>query len=202
MPPLVALLPNNCKYKHDVYQSGVLDYVTYPLIEAEFNYRIKLALRFGSVPLENKIQLLDGQSIPIVTSSSFPYEHTSASNIGDSSHLAEKASQYLIQSLGEDIQLNDLAAKMGTNRNKITKAFNSYFGKSVIKWLREQRMAKAKALLLNTSIPISEVAYEVGYENPQNFSTVYRKIFSKSPRQERQSVTNSKDLVRKPKVDQ
>ncbi|MFT5758693.1 MAG: transcriptional regulator GlxA family with amidase domain [Alteromonadaceae bacterium] len=109
--------------------------------------------------------------------------------------LAQKTTQYLNKHLASNIQLNELAAKMATNRNKLSKAFNVYLGTSVIKWLREQRMNKARELLHHTNIPIQEVAYQVGYDNAGNFSSAYRQVFALSPRQDRQLVMNSKVLV-------
>ena len=104
--------------------------------------------------------------------------------------LAEKTEKYLVNHLANDITLNMLACKMATNRNKLTKAFKAYFGTTVIKWLREKRMLKAQELLRNSNISTLEIAYQVGYNNPANFSTAYRQIFSKSPREERQIVLN------------
>ncbi len=44
------------------------------------------------------------------------------------------------------------------------------------------RMEKAKDLLLTTQAPISDISYSLGYENPLNFSTAFKKYNTLSPK--------------------
>ncbi len=52
-------------------------------------------------------------------------------------------------------------------------------------YLTTMRMQKAKALLAGTDRPITDIAFEVGYNDSNYFSTAFRKHEGLSPRQYR-----------------
>jgi AraC-like DNA-binding protein len=196
MPVILTILSNSMIEKKQIYLCGAQDYINYPIMEQELNYRVTQALNYLACSCQHK----DTSPLAAEINPSF-FNYLEVKNeFNPYYQLAQKTAQYLDNHLASNIQLNSLAAKMGTNRNKLSKAFNTYFGTSVIKWLRNQRMEKARELLRNTNLPIQEVAYQVSYDNAGNFSSVYRREFSLSPRQERQLVTNSKVLVHNSEV--
>ncbi len=83
--------------------------------------------------------------------------------------------------------LETLVQKLGTNRNTLTKDFQTKFGMTVFAWLREQRLLMARQLLRQTDWPISEVASVVGYPDSNHFSTGYRKRFGICPSKQRKT---------------
>ncbi|MBL4644065.1 MAG: helix-turn-helix transcriptional regulator, partial [Flavobacteriaceae bacterium] len=48
-------------------------------------------------------------------------------------------------------------------------------------YIRSIRLKRARTLLKNRNINISEVAYSVGFSNPKYFSTSFKKYFGQSP---------------------
>ncbi|MFK7775870.1 MAG: helix-turn-helix domain-containing protein, partial [Saprospiraceae bacterium] len=54
-------------------------------------------------------------------------------------------------------------------------------GKRPIDLLKTFRMKRAKDLLSQNKMTISEVAYSVGFEMPSSFSRAFKKEFGKSP---------------------
>jgi AraC-like DNA-binding protein len=48
-------------------------------------------------------------------------------------------------------------------------------------YLSRVRVAKAKTLLLNPHLRISEIAYDVGFQSLTHFNRMFRKIVGESP---------------------
>ena len=60
-------------------------------------------------------------------------------------------------------------------------------GKGIKEYTDEYLIAKAKILLLNSTISVSELAYELGFDYPQSFTRLFRKKTGVSPREFRKS---------------
>lgn len=54
-------------------------------------------------------------------------------------------------------------------------------GVGFVNFVRRIRMNHAAALLLNTRTSVADVAYMVGYENPESFIRVFQKVYAMSP---------------------
>ncbi len=69
------------------------------------------------------------------------------------------------------------------NQTAVTanKRMLSVTGKSPLEFIRDMRMQKAAMLLEKTNMTISEVAYEVGFNNPKNFSKSFKATFQVLP---------------------
>lgn len=61
------------------------------------------------------------------------------------------------------------------------RTFKEYTGFSPARFIIEVRMSKAKELLTNTSKPVKEVAYAIGYNNYDYFSTAFKHMTGQSP---------------------
>ena len=59
----------------------------------------------------------------------------------------------------------------------------SITGKSPIEFIRIIRLKRAAQLLRESQLQISEIAYQVGFNNPKNFSKYFKEEFSMLPSQ-------------------
>ncbi|WDE08826.1 helix-turn-helix transcriptional regulator [Thalassomonas viridans] len=118
--------------------------------------------------------------------------------IDDDFVLVEKTVAYLKPRLANEIKLAPLTRKMGTNRNKLNKAFKTYYGGTVIDWLRQQRMQMASELLVNSSLNILQISEKVGYQDSNNFSTAFKQKFNLSPRNFRETSRRTVQISKKP----
>ena len=82
--------------------------------------------------------------------------------------------------LSQNVSLNEVAKKLETNSNYLSKVVNSYKNKNFAMYLNELRINHAISELKNNSqlrsYSIEGIAYEFGYKNPQSFSTAFKKI--------------------------
>jgi len=81
--------------------------------------------------------------------------------------------------------LDALAAELGTSDQRLAACFRQVVGVGVADYLHELRMSYARRLLADTARAITDIAYDMGYEYPGNFSTAFKRHFGLSPRQAR-----------------
>jgi AraC-like DNA-binding protein len=77
--------------------------------------------------------------------------------------------------------LASLSRHTGLNEFKLKKGFKALFGTTVMGYLHTRRMAIAKRLLLETALPVSDIAEQCGYAYAQSFSTAFKKYFGSTP---------------------
>lgn len=75
----------------------------------------------------------------------------------------------------------DLCKELGMSRPQFYRKFKALSGQTVGQYFRSLRLNKAKALLLATSLHISEIAYEVGFKDPAYFTRVFKEEFGVNP---------------------
>jgi AraC-like DNA-binding protein len=78
--------------------------------------------------------------------------------------------------------LKELSYKFGLNEFKLKKGYKEFFQTTVFGHVHQLRMQKAKALLREQEMNISEVAFFIGYDNVSSFCTEFKKRFGCSPR--------------------
>ncbi len=83
------------------------------------------------------------------------------------------------------VTLDELCAHFGRSRSHISHLFKSNAGLSLRAYCNDLRLLDAKALLQSTDLSVSEVAYEVGFEDASYFIKLFREKHGISPRQYR-----------------
>ncbi len=74
-----------------------------------------------------------------------------------------------------------LARSAGMSRENLRRAFAERFGLTPREYLEECRMSRAATLLRDTDCLIKEVAAQVGFSDPNNFSTVFKRFHGLCP---------------------
>jgi AraC-like DNA-binding protein/ligand-binding sensor protein len=80
-----------------------------------------------------------------------------------------KAKQYIHERQAEDISLTEVARAVNTSSFYFCKMFKKYTGLNFTDYVARVRIEKAKNLLLNPNLRVSEVAYEVGFQSLTHF---------------------------------
>lgn len=93
-----------------------------------------------------------------------------------------KVLTYMKAHLAEPFDLDVLAAVCGMSRFHFSRSFHNTMGQSPSRWFIQVRMERAAHLLLQTDLPVIEVALTVGYESPSHFAQIFRKTTGISPR--------------------
>lgn len=88
---------------------------------------------------------------------------------------------YIDDHLGENLDLEHVAAVAGYSKYHLHRMFTNIVGNSMHNYVKRRRLTEAARLLVQSDMPILNVALESGYETQQSFSAVFRKQFHKSP---------------------
>jgi len=86
------------------------------------------------------------------------------------------------------LSLTDVASHVNISPAYFSQLFHQETGENFIDFLTNARMRKARSLLNNTAMRSSEVALACGYNDPNYFSKVFKKLFGVSPREYRTEV--------------
>lgn len=100
----------------------------------------------------------------------------------------EQIRRYLEYRYAEDVKISELAEHCGLNRSYMTKCFTEDTGISPKEYLTQYRMSKAKELLIKKEMPVSNVAYTVGYSDPLAFSKIFKNREGISPLEFREKI--------------
>jgi AraC-like DNA-binding protein len=95
--------------------------------------------------------------------------------------MITKARQYIEVHYTEDFGLNQVAQAVHTSTFYFCRLFKKATGINFTNYVSRVRTEKAKNLLLNPNLRVSEIAYEVGFQSLTHFNRVFKKIAGKSP---------------------
>ena len=92
-----------------------------------------------------------------------------------------KEEEYLQENMHQEIRLEDISSRFSYSLSSIKRIFKEEMGCSIIAYLNNLRMQKAKALLLGSDSAISQIAHELGFSNVYYFSVAFKKKWGISP---------------------
>ena len=89
--------------------------------------------------------------------------------------------EHLIQDMEQRINLKDLALEHGLSLTQLKDGFRQIYGESPYAYLRSYKMHRAAQLLRQSGRNISEIALELGYQNPSKFSEAFSAVLGCKP---------------------
>ncbi len=104
--------------------------------------------------------------------------------------MITKAKQFILEHITEDISLAQVAAAVHTSLFYFCKQFRKLTGTTFTEYVSRIRIEKAKDLLLNQNLRISEIAYEVGFQSLTHFNRVFKNLVGESPTDYRGHLPN------------
>lgn len=93
-------------------------------------------------------------------------------------HLAR---QVIVNHLEQPLSIQALSKTVGLSTTKLKKGFRELFGMTIFDLVRDQRLQKAAWLLETNQMKVCEASVSVGYSNPSNFASAFRKKYSCNP---------------------
>lgn len=93
----------------------------------------------------------------------------------------EKAKAFILQNFEKDISLQHLTDHCCVSMFHFSRIFKSIMQVSPYQYLISVRLHHAHMLLGSTSLPIAQIAFQCGFNSPEQFTTAYRQHFKTSP---------------------
>jgi len=97
-------------------------------------------------------------------------------------HRLARVFTYMEQHITSPVSLDELIDVSGMSASTLTRAFRRSTGLSPISYHLRMRIDRARALLQDTQLTITDIAYELGFSDSNYFSRQFRKIVGIPPR--------------------
>jgi AraC-like DNA-binding protein/ligand-binding sensor protein len=111
--------------------------------------------------------------------------------------MIRRARAYIAGHHGDPISLDDVARTLHVSTFYFCKMFKKATGLTFTEYLSRTRVERAKTLLLNPHLRVSEIAYSVGFQSLTHFNRRFHELTGESPTHFRDSATNrTKGIVR------
>lgn len=172
----------------------------------EFDYAKKAisvhALEYLLKPVDdNEFLITIDEAIRYLESNSEVAEHPVRSGMvtdGELDHgklgaIKAEIVSYLDQNYMNDIALGDVAGKLNYSDAYFCKVFKQCFGVSFVMYLASLRIKKAKEMLADVTINIKEISGLVGYQDPNYFTKVFKRMVDVTPSEYRVRVINGEN---------
>ncbi len=91
--------------------------------------------------------------------------------------------------------LQELAEILNQSESTLSRQIKKIFGCTFKDLLLESRFARAKVLLKQTNLPVSDIAEAVGYENTSFFYRRFRNLYGISPKEYRKKALESDEIL-------
>ncbi|WP_201501212.1 MULTISPECIES: AraC family transcriptional regulator [Psychrobacter] len=103
---------------------------------------------------------------------------------GSHTHRIAQATDWLKAHLEEPVIIEDLASRCGMSVSGFHQHFKEITQLSPLQYQKSLRLMKARQLIQLGEAQVSQIAMQVGYESPSQFSREYKRLFGVSPSSE------------------
>jgi AraC-like DNA-binding protein len=102
--------------------------------------------------------------------------------------MIQEAIQYITSHLNEDLELEKIAAHCLVSHYYLSHLFRKETGQTVTAFIKKSRIDKAKELLKRPDYSVADVAYSVGFQDPNYFSKSFRSYVGITPTEFRSKI--------------
>jgi AraC-like DNA-binding protein len=103
-----------------------------------------------------------------------------------------KARNFIHEHSDEELSLTKVAKLVNISPNHLSEKFKHVTGVNFVDYIARIRIEKARRLLQDRELRISEIAFAVGYQSLSQFNRVFQRLIRKSPTQFRDALQASK----------
>ncbi|CAM3016129.1 DNA-binding transcriptional regulator AraC [Vibrio fluvialis] len=100
-----------------------------------------------------------------------------------------QAINYMTQNLNQDFTLEEIAAHTCLSPSRLGHLFRDEMKMTITQWRDDQRISRAKQLLVTTHYSVNHIGRIIGYSDPLYFSRVFKRKAGVSPKLYREQIT-------------
>lgn len=104
------------------------------------------------------------------------------------------ALQYIDKNLTRNLTLERVADYMNISPHYFSKLFKSEVGENFIDYVTSKKVERAKEMIKETDIPLNTIAFDLGFNEANYFSKVFKKISGMTPSQFRKLVEEERKM--------
>lgn len=83
--------------------------------------------------------------------------------------------------LDQQLSMGAFAAKLGVGPRHLTRLFQKHLGTTPGRMAKTVRVQRAKRLLDETELPMTEIAFKSGFKSLRRFNTVFKETYKRPP---------------------
>jgi AraC-like DNA-binding protein len=114
-----------------------------------------------------------------------PANHTMPSEFRDGNRAEPveiwKARKFIDKYSDEELSLTKVAAPLNITANYLSEKFKRVTGVKFVDYVARTRTQKARDLLQNSDLRVSEIAFAVGFQSLSQFNRVFKKLTRQTP---------------------
>jgi AraC family transcriptional regulator of adaptative response / DNA-3-methyladenine glycosylase II len=103
------------------------------------------------------------------------------------SQLAKAAAHRICTGALNGRSVADLAVELGVSERHLRRALHRELGVSPVELAQTHRLQLARRLLIDTTLPVIDVAFASGFESLRRFNVAFRETYGTSPRETRKA---------------
>jgi AraC-like DNA-binding protein len=112
-----------------------------------------------------------------------------SSDDADALARISSAVDYIVQNISTQVSMKDLAQRLGMSERVFTRFFRSATGNSFTDFVNRLRVNKACQLLMETELYVTNICYNVGFNNVANFNRRFLELKGMTPKEFRQQAS-------------
>ncbi len=91
------------------------------------------------------------------------------------------AHDYMLDNFSEPLSLEEVASAASLSPYHFLRTFREAFGETPHQFLTARRLEHARHLLRETDLPVAAICYDVGFESPSSFTSLFRRRVGTTP---------------------
>jgi AraC family transcriptional regulator len=93
-----------------------------------------------------------------------------------------RAIDYISDKLGGELRVAEIAEEVSMSPYHFTRLFKQATGLAPHQYIMQKRIEMAKKFLVDTELPIAQIALETGFQSQSRFTTLFRQITGTTPK--------------------
>lgn len=174
IPVIMLTARQNVEIKLDALRIGVDDYITKPFNETELQIRVNNLIANSQSRIESQPLISENNNIstPKITANELKW--------------LQEIEQIIIENIAQsNFMLTDIAEQVNLSYSGFKQKIKKITGLSPKKYERSIKLNRARTILKSGKVEtVSEVLYQLGFENHYHFSKIYKEEFGIMPSEE------------------
>lgn len=108
----------------------------------------------------------------------------------EDSEALHRLGHYLEQNFSNPTNIQMYARMCNMSKSKLSELFHSIYGYTIVEFIKNCRIDKAKRLLLENDLSIQQIASAVGYSHQSSFTYIFKQHVGCTPREYRKANSN------------
>ncbi|MBI3707354.1 MAG: helix-turn-helix domain-containing protein, partial [Proteobacteria bacterium] len=155
----------------------------------------------GTAPLDLMLHLIErqmGKDLSVAISEEFILERIRdardrqriplRARVGVKQRKIIEAASLMEANVEDPLSLDDLSGHIGLSRRQLERLFKKHLNCRPVRYYLEVRLARARQLLLQTTMSVTEVTISCGFQSAPHFSKCYKSLYGYSPSVERRKA--------------